>query len=106
MPFLLTTHSISFALNFSLRVQTNYTLALMFFFHIATAFPTSYRIKTVLVEFENSAVMHSHSTQDWKFGKFRETIHCYCVSTPCRNDETNFISLSRYWRKRHINDSN
>ena len=44
-------------------VQTNYPLAWMFFFRtLTTAFPTSYRMKTVLVEFENSAMMHAHST--------------------------------------------
>ena len=26
----------------------------------------------------------------WKFGKFREMIHRYCVCTPCGNDEMNF----------------
>ena len=28
--------------------------------------------------------------QAWKFGKFRETIHRYCVCTPCGNDEIIF----------------
>ena len=28
--------------------------------------------------------------QTWKFGKFREMIHCYRVCTPCRSDKTNF----------------
>ena len=44
-------------------VQTNYPLAWMFFFRtLTTAFPTSCRMKTVLVEFKNSAMMHAHST--------------------------------------------
>ena len=47
-PFLLTTHSNFSVLNFKLGVHTNYPLARMFFFRIvATAFPTSYRMKTV-----------------------------------------------------------
>ena len=34
----------------------------MFFFHtLATNFPIFYRLETVLVEFENSAMMHAHS---------------------------------------------
>ena len=44
-----------------LGVQTNYPFTLMFFFHtLAIAFPTSYRVKTVIVEFENSAMMDAH----------------------------------------------
>ena len=58
--FLLTTHSNFSVLNFKLGVQTNYPLARMFFFRtLAAAFPTSYRMKTVLVEFENSAIVHA-----------------------------------------------
>ena len=45
--FLLTTHGNFAVLNFKLRVQTNYPLAWMLFFCIATAFPTSSRMKTV-----------------------------------------------------------
>ena len=62
-PFLMTTHFNFSALRFKLGMQTNYPLAWMFFFHtLATAFPTSYRIKTVLVEFESPVMMHAHST--------------------------------------------
>ena len=44
----MTTHSNFSVLNFKLGVQTNYPLAWMFFFRtLATAFPTSYRMKTV-----------------------------------------------------------
>ena len=54
--------------------------------------------------------IHSHiSQQAWKFGKFRETIHRYSVCTPCGNNETFseiFVSLSRYWQKRHLNYGN
>ena len=47
-PFLLTTHSNFSVLDFKLGVETNYPLAWMFFLHtLATAFPTSYRLKTV-----------------------------------------------------------
>ena len=46
--FLLTTHCNFSVLNFKLGVQTNYPLAWMFFFcTLATAFPTSYCMKTV-----------------------------------------------------------
>ena len=46
-PFLLTTHSNSSVLNFELGVQT-YPLGWLFFFcTLATAFPTSYHIKTI-----------------------------------------------------------
>ena len=59
----MTTHSNFSVLNFKLGVQTNYPLAQMFFFcTLATAFPTFHRMKTVLVEFEDSAIMHTHST--------------------------------------------
>ena len=45
---LLTTRSTFSVLNFKLRMQTNYPLALMFLFHIlASAFPTFYHMKTV-----------------------------------------------------------
>ena len=45
---LLTTRSTFSVLNFKLRMQTNYPLDWMFLFHIlASAFPTSYHIKTV-----------------------------------------------------------
>ena len=43
------------------------------------------------------------STQAWKFGKFKETIHFYHVCTPCGNDETNFCFpqiLAEMTRKR------
>ena len=49
----------------TLGVETNYPLAWMFYFHtLATAFPSSYHLKIffVLVKFENSAMMHAHST--------------------------------------------
>ena len=50
-------------LNFKLGLQTSYPLARMFIFRtLATAFPTSYHMKTVLVELENSAMMHAHSS--------------------------------------------
>ena len=45
-PFLLTTHSNFSVLNFKLGVETNYPLAWMFFRTLATAFPTSYHMKT------------------------------------------------------------
>ena len=46
--FLLTTHSNFSVLNLKLGVQTNYPFARMFFFcTLATAFPTSYHMKTV-----------------------------------------------------------
>ena len=45
---LLITHSNFSVLNLELGVQTNYPLALMFFFRtLPAAFPTSYRMKTV-----------------------------------------------------------
>ena len=45
--FLLTTHTSFSVLNIKFGVQTNYPLARVFFFHtLATAFPTSYYIKT------------------------------------------------------------
>ena len=45
---LLTTRSTFSVLNFKLRMQTNYPLVWMFLFHIlASAFPTSYHMKTV-----------------------------------------------------------
>ena len=52
-----------FCTYFKLWVKTNYLLAWMFFFcTLATAFPTSYCMKTVLVGFENSALLEAHST--------------------------------------------
>ena len=54
----------SHLLNLKLAVQTNYPLAWMFFFcTLATAFPSSYRMKTVCSSWVwNSAMMHAHST--------------------------------------------
>ena len=38
------------------------SFGLFFFCTLATAFPTSYRMKTVLLEHENSPMMHTQST--------------------------------------------
>ena len=83
--FLLTTHSNISVLNFKLGVQTNYPLASVFSFcTLPNAFPTSYHMKTklfVLVEYENSAVMHIHSiwfsmlpNAEWLIGEDSQSI--------------------------------
>ena len=42
----------------------------------------------------------------WKFGNFRETIHCYRVCTHCGTMKGIFVSLSRYWWKEYVNQGN
>ena len=44
--------------------------------------------------------------QDWKFGKFKETIHRYRVCNLAETMKRIFFSFSRYWRKLYVNDGN
>ena len=65
-PLLLKIYSIFSVLNLKLGAQTNYPLAWMFFFHTpATAFPTTYRMKTVPSQcfFPNAEVLIE---RNWK----------------------------------------